>query len=385
MNSVVEKALLGSSVAILALIVNVSSVHAHVKWFSSFDVSSGPNGLDYLFLHDFRLLVVLSLLVMALGCLLEESPLGPRVMNALDRVTVWLRTDADVLVRTVCGFFFIALWTKGGIILTPELTTALPEISWLQLAIAIALVWRVTSPLAALGIVVLFGLAVREYGIFHLADYPVFLGIAAYLTLTGLQRDFFGIRPLDIVRWAAAITLMWASIEKWAYPHWSLPLIADHPSMTMGYDSGFFLRAAGVIEFTLAFALLWTPLVRRAAAIMLAAMFIAACFEFGKIDVIGHAGIIIVLLAIIGDDARKEVGRRHLVLAPVSYAVALAGFLAIYYGAHAALFTNSYTTGATLVQPAENPETRVGKKLYGVHLIRPEPPASSSGEFHTEH
>ena len=131
---------------------------------------------------------------------------------------------------------------------------------------------------------------------------------------------------------------MWASIEKWAYPQWSYPLFIEHPFLTMGYDSEFFMRAAGVIEFTLAFALIWTPLVRRWAAIILAGMFIAACFAFGKIDVIGHAPIVIVLLVIIGDDAKAEVRLRHLALAPVSYAVALTVFLTVYYGMHALLF-----------------------------------------------
>ncbi len=143
-----------------------------------------------------------------------------------------------------------------------------------------------------------------QYGTFHLADYPVFLGVAAYLALVGAQSQFFGMRPLDVVRWAAAITLMWASIEKWAYPQWSFPLINDNPSMTMGYDAEFFMQAAGVIEFTLAFALIWTPLVRRVAAIMLAAAFIAAIAQFGKIDAIGHALIIVVLLAIAADNVR---------------------------------------------------------------------------------
>ncbi len=192
--------------------------------------------------------------------------------------------------------------------------------------------------LVGLGIVILFAMAVREYGAFHLMDYPIFLGVAAYLALTGLQRTLFGARPLDVVRWAAGITLMWASIEKWAYPEWTFPLFASHPAMTMGYAGEFFMRAAGVVEFTLAFALVWTPLVRRAAAIMLAGTFISAVVEFGKIDAIGHSAIIVVLLAIAADDARVPDERRHPLLIPVSYSTALAGFLAVYYAAHAALF-----------------------------------------------
>jgi vacuolar-type H+-ATPase subunit I/STV1 len=159
------------------------------------------------------------------------------------------------------------------------------------------------------------------------------------LALIGLQRDLFGMRPLDIARYAAAITLMWASIEKWAYPEWTFPLLTVHPSLTLGFNEEFFMRAAGVIEFTLSFALLWTPLVRRASAIVLAAMFTSATFEFGQLDVIGHAPIVVVLLAIIGDDVvtvtRPSWSRTAV---PAAYCVALAGFLTIYYVVHALLF-----------------------------------------------
>ena len=138
--------------------------------------------------------------------------------------------------------------------------------------------------------------------------------------------------------WAAAITLMWASVEKWAYPEWSFPLLIEHPAMSLGYDPELFMRAAGVVEFTLAFALLWTPLVRRFAAILLAAMFISAIFEFGKIDAIGHTPIIVVLLAIIADDIAVTTKLRQQLLTPAVYCVTLAGFLAVYYVAHTALF-----------------------------------------------
>jgi hypothetical protein len=77
----------------------------------------------------------------------------------------------------------------GGILLTPELKTTSAAISWLQLAMAVGLLSRRTMPLSALGIVVLFALALRDYGAFHLADYPIFLGVAAYLA----RQDCSGI------------------------------------------------------------------------------------------------------------------------------------------------------------------------------------------------
>jgi hypothetical protein len=177
-------------------------------------------------------------------------------------------------------------------------------------------------------------------GSFTLPTIRFFWGIAAYLAQVGLGRDLLGLRPLDVARYSVAVTLMWASIEKWAYPEWSLPLLIEHPALTLGFNDEFFMRAAGVIEFTLAFALIWTPLVRRVSAIVLAALFVSATFEFGKLDVIGHAPIVVVLVAIIGDDA--VVGelrtRGFAAVVPMAYGVALAAFMSAYYFAHAALF-----------------------------------------------
>lgn len=316
---------------------------AHVKWFCAFDVAGQPRGLENVLCPDFELLVALALAVLMAGCVLEGSWVGAALQRALNRVTSRLATNSELLIRALCGFFFVALWVTGGTILTPELKTDLSAVSWLQLALAATMMWRRTLPLAALGIVFLFGLALWNYGLFHLMDYPIFLGLAAYFALTGLQRNLFGMRPLDVVRWATAITLMWASIEKWAYPEWSFPLFVVHPSLTLGYDDEFFMRAAGVVEFTLSFALIWTPLARRASAIMLAGMFFSAIPVFGKLDAIGHAPIIAVVLAVIGDNLSAPTTNRKwvLALAPACFTAALATFLTLYYLLHALLFGTS--------------------------------------------
>ena len=263
------------------------------------------------------------------------------MVRPLNRFTEGLRLHTEVMIRAVCGFFFISLWAIGGIILTPELKTTSPEVGILQLAIAAGMLSRRTLPLSAAGIVVLFGLAVRDYGTFHLADYPIFLGLAGYLALTGLQRNLLGIPPLDVVRYATAVTLMWASVEKWAYPEWSFPLLIEHPGITLGFNNEFYMRAAGMVEFTLAFALAWTPLVRRVAAAMLLGMFISACFEFGKLDVIGHSAIIVVLLAILSDNRPIAADYRAPWLAPAGLCAALTITLFTYYVGHAAIFNTT--------------------------------------------
>jgi hypothetical protein len=67
-------------------------------------------------------------------------------------------------------------------------------------------------------------------------------------------------------------------------------------------------------------------------------MFISAVIQFGKIDLIGHTLIVVALLGIMSDDGRQQVRPRHSWLLPVSYAAALALFLAVYYVGHAELF-----------------------------------------------
>jgi hypothetical protein len=319
-------------------VASTQGASAHVKWFCPYNVAGQPRGLENVLCQDFELLVGIAIFWLLAGCLIEGTTLGQSITRALDRVTSGMRIHSELIIRSVCGFFFVAIWAMGGVLLTPELKTTSSVIPFLQLGVAAGMLSQSTLPVSALGIAVLFGFAVWEYGAFHLADYPIFLGIAVYLALVGLQTTLFGIKPLDFVRYTTAVTLMWASVEKWAFPEWSFPIFIDHPTLSLGFDSEFYLRAAGVVEFTLAFALLWTPLVRRCAAIVLAGMFISACFEFGKIDAIGHSAIIAVLFVIISDNSFVENDRRIPLLAPAGFSAALAATLLAYYVGHAAMF-----------------------------------------------
>ena len=176
------------------------------------------------------------------------------------------------------------------------------------------------------------------------------LGLATYLACVGLQLSPLSIRPLDLLRWSAGITLMWASIEKWAYPQWSFPVFVSHPGMSFGFDIAFYMRAAGVVEFALAFALLGTPLVRRSAAIILAAMFTAAIAEFGFIDGVGHSCIIAALLGVLADDARGPVRRWTTLMLPLNYSAALATFLVAYYGLHTVMLSGGGALKAYLTR-----------------------------------
>jgi len=333
-------------VILLAVMVNAGmagSASAHVKWFCAYNVTGQPRGLENVLCPNFEVLIGLSILALLEGCLIEWSLLGPALLRAMDRATRLIEKNTELIFRGGCVFFFVAIWAVGGMILTPDLKTNSTAIGVLQLGIAAGMVSRRTMPLSAIGIFVLFEVALWNYGAFHLADYPIFLGVAAYIALVGGQTNFFGVRPIDLVRWSVGVTLMWASIEKWAYPQWSLPLFIEHPNLALGLDPDVFMQAAGAVEFALAFALMWTPLVRRVAAIILVSMFVSAVFEFGKIDLIGHTLIVVVLLGIVADSGGKSAITRYPWLVPVGYAGALSVFMTTYYLAHAVLFGTSLT------------------------------------------
>jgi hypothetical protein len=313
-----------------------SQASAHVKWFASYDVAATPRALLDVSSSAFWLLVGCSLVGVWTLCKLEQTMLGAALLRAADSVSIALRSRTEELLRAATAAFFIAIGAIGTFILTPELKADSAAISWLQFAIALGMFWRATLIFSAVGIVTLFAIGIVSYGSFHMMDYPIFLGVAGYLALTDLRRKFFGLRPLDVARWATVITLMWASIEKWAYPQWTFPLLQLHPRLTLGLDASFYMTLAGIAEFGLAFALLWTPLVRRLGALMLLAMFISAVFEFGKLDAIGHLLIVAILVAIAIDDEPKVA--RSPFLAPAFYCGALLVTFATYYGAHSLIY-----------------------------------------------
>lgn len=309
---------------------------AHVKWFAPYDVPGQPRILPDVFNVDFWQPASAAMLAFVLTAYLERSRVGAGILAALDRLSGWLRPRVDDLYRAGTAAFFVALWVMGGVILTPELKTTSPLIPLLQLAIAAGMFWRPTMVLSAFGIVVLYAIGLANYGLFHMMDYPIFLGLAAYLACSGLGIEPFGVRPLDIARWAAGLTLMWASVEKWAYPEWTFPLFQSDPGLAMGFYRDYYMSAAGVVEFSLALGLLWTPLVRRLSALVLVAMFTAAVVPFGKIDAIGHSMIIVILIGILAD--REPAIRRPPIQTMAYYPAALAATISLYYGVHALIY-----------------------------------------------
>lgn len=347
---------------------------AHVKWFAPYIVDAPPAPVSRT-LADVWFWAALGLVIaFFLGTrAVEKTVAGQAVSGFLDRVTAPLWTRMDDFMRAVIACFFVAVFAVGGVYLTPDLKTSTEWISWTQLAIAAGVFFRRTMPLSALGILALWALALRDYEFFHLLDYLALgVAVAAYLVLAALPDAAWRAHRFEVLRWGVAIALMWSSLEKFAYPEWFYPLVIEKPFLTFGLPRDVFIPMAGVAEFTLGFGLIGTPLVRRLSALSLIVIFTAAVWPFGRIDFVGHALIMAILIVIATDPTPRlhmlRPVRESLTGIPFGLAGALAIFATAYWGLHAGFYGTQ--TGA---------QTGTQTRAKATHSDQTEHPHDASG------
>jgi len=274
-----------------AILLAPGPAAAHIKWFEPYDVSQSPLPLGDVLTRQYLLSLFGFTSLMAGGFLLDRlvAPV-PWVSAGLAR-----QEAVEVLLRAGLGAFFVALFTMGGVILTPELRTGAPWPSWLQLGIAATMISARTCALGGLGLLVLYGYGVLLYGVFHLADYPIFLGLAAWLVLTSCRAEWLRALRMPILYVAFCASMMWGAVEKWAYPQWTHPLLEERPYLALGVPFDEFMILAGFVEFALAFYILTGLGLLRLGIFALGAIFVAAIIDFGKLDAIGHLPIVAAL------------------------------------------------------------------------------------------
>lgn len=98
---------------------------------------------------------------------------------------------------------------------------------------------------------------------------------------------------------------------------------------------------------------LWTALIRRLSAITLFVIFNAAVYPFGRMDLVGHALIMAVIMAIAADPTPqiRFAIRRPLWSIPPALVAALLVFSGSYWGLHRLLYGPEGQPGAVAVQP----------------------------------
>lgn len=336
---------IGQCIVFLTAISGFSgAASAHVKWFAPYIVEASPRSIGYT-LTDmwFWTGLIMVLIFFTATRIVERTSVGDTIQQYLNTATdpLWLRLDD--FIKIVIGVFFVAIFAVGGVYLTPDLKTSSEWISWSQLLIAALVFSRRTQPLAAAGIVGLWLLALRDYQLFHMLDYLALgVGVAAYLVLDASSKEDLRKYRLSALRIGVAIALMWSSLEKFGYPDWFYPLVEEKPFLTFGIPRDAFIPMAGLAEFTMGFGLLWTPLIRRLSAIALFIIFTAAVYPFGRIDLVGHALIMAIIVAIIADHSRDKdflpLVKTKLAGIPLCLCAALIVFVSAYWGSHALIY-----------------------------------------------
>lgn len=295
----------------LILILSISFVMlfpadawSHVKWFYPYDLSKPPRSIGAVLTPTFVSLYLLSMIGIYTFFWVDRYLYRKRFLA--DRLAIISLKPGQSfwILRVSVAIFFASLFLLGldgaGFVLTPELRTEISIVPWIQLGIAGFALYRPTTPLVGVGIFILYGIAIAQYGFFHKLDYLIFLGVGVYFLLSGLKdRNWLTVRYVVLFA-STGLTLLWASIEKWGYPDWTYPLMQKDPSLLMGMSPQFFIVFAGFVEFNITFILLSSASIfSRIVALGLQSVFILAIYKFGLVDAIGHLLIIAILLILV--------------------------------------------------------------------------------------
>lgn len=322
---------------------------AHVKWFSKTAncLSAPVTTLEILAMPLFWCLGTLALSAMFVTGRVDNrvsngDNLLARIAERLDARAVCLVSPLLRLGTLVYFASIVFYFSAAPIILTAELKTAAAWVPLLQLAIAIAVLFRRGALLSALGIVVLYAYGAGQYGLFHMLDYPFFLGLAAFLALDATYGQKMQARALGILRLTVGVSLIWCGVEKWLYPAWTQELLQSDLQLLLatGFSPAVIIMGAGFVEFCLAFLLIVGRLAAQIAAMVLLAVMLSAVPVVGMVDLIGHLPILIVLvvLATTGNSLTGQgaLAARHATPSglAVSFIAAVPGFIGAYYLSH---------------------------------------------------
>ncbi len=283
-----------STVALILLLP--TPCFAHVKWCTETNVHDAPARLGTVLSPTFFIVLTGFTVLVFLGFLLDGN-VARRFPRLIASGITYARQE-ERLVRAAAGAYFLCTAYDGRTILTPELTTQDPRLAVLQFAIAFALLWRPTCVLAGAGILALYIVAIRQYGIFHLTDYVFVPCLALYFASLSIRSRRLRILREPVLVAGLAFSLAWTAIEKFLYPQWTAAVVAMHPSIALALPIPLVTVIAGFVEFTLAFYLVTGRGLLRLGGAGFALIFLAAMPEFGRIDVYGHL-IILGILAIV--------------------------------------------------------------------------------------
>lgn len=301
---------------LLGLLASLSAhpAFAHIKWLASYDIESPPRSLvETVMQGPFIGLALLAAIAICVAAQLDlKLRRSERVRATLTPLARWAdRCGPDVLrigMAMAVASTALLFWDRP-VYLTPELTTSARWVPVLQLAAAATLLQRGAAWYGGVGLLLLYAAAISEYGMFHLADYPAYIGLAVAMIMFSVGDRRVDRRALDVVRFSVALTFMWGGIEKFCFPEWTIPVLQERPELLMGLSPQFWLMSAGWIEFSAAFALVALRVGAQVAAVLLFGLVLSAIPMFGPVDGIGHAPFLVALFVLAATPRNRVVPR----------------------------------------------------------------------------
>lgn len=285
----------------LALLVATlpSAAMAHVKWFASWNIICPPRDPARVLTSPlWQAFFGACVATMAMLAVLDHqlTSLGGRLQAARERLTAVTMSHALLVLRIGLALYWVlaAFTLAQTVYLTPELV-APPWVRWLQAGCAVLVLTRSTCWLSGIGMIGMYVMAIVDYGWFHLLDYPLFLAIGWILIVTRRGHEHNDTFALELLRWSVALTLLWGSVEKFAYPEWSFPLMKGIPLLSLGVSPEAAMHMYGFAEAALSFGLLLFGFGSQMSALILLVIFVAAVAPFGWIDLVGHSAICVAL------------------------------------------------------------------------------------------
>jgi len=254
----------------------------HVKWFTDV-MPVAPQPPAEVFDAPFLLVLLLSGTAM-LGLTynntrLEALPWVQQIHSFLDRFRPWV----SWLIRIGAGIPLIAAGIQGYL-LHYELTPIPTWFSYAQIATGLLILIPPLGKVGGVALAALYLAGIGLFGLHPLLDYVSWLGVVYYLLALRTRWQVASIAFLYVT---TGLSLSWAAIEKWVYPHMAMDIIVNHGIPTFGFPPVLFLVLAGWVELSVGY-LLITGVLNRLFALVVTVLFVLTSSLFGIAEILGH-------------------------------------------------------------------------------------------------
>ncbi len=324
--------------AVLLSLLMTIAAQAHIKWFVEYNISNYPKSIWSVVTESYFIaLLILSTVVMAISFIIDDK-ISP--VYKLNKVSNMLSQYGSLFMRIMFALSFLSLgFIYPDRTLTPELISDHGYVQYANIIIAILILFRKTSALGAIGVGVLYFQSIYEYGLFHMIDYVVYLGIVVFFVFDSIVGDKYQAQLIQMLRVLISFSFLWGAVDKFTHPNLYYDLISQTPYIVFGFNQTFFVQTAGFVELCLAYLILSGRTAAKVAGAGLIGIVLVAIIPFGLIDAVGHMVFAMVLIAVTALPNPYECQHKP-VIKTVGYLLAIVCVFGLYYGAFYGLGTH---------------------------------------------